>query len=388
MNKLYLIIKNGIRRSIILIPAAILMTAIMAIAYMGGRTGSTYAVGEIPVGIIDRDGSLLSADMQKYLSEELGMRVESADSALSYEESMDFMTNRLLDAKIAVLVEIPEGLQENMLAGVTVKLEMLSLNDYANEAFMESYINNYMQRTALLAQAAKGDAALFADLLSEVSEDGMAVISQEKTEESSKKEKDESGLSLMMGFFTFVGFGYPMFMGMLLLEDKKNGTFNRIRVSSVKPAVYIGGISLSNLAVSALVVFGTLAMLAVSGMESNVPYGMLLFLMINYTVYCIGFNLLAAFLSKSSFAFMTVGVAYISIGNILGGAYFPLGENILSKFSVLVPQYFMLNTVRGLAEDTSYRYGANICVLILMTALIFLMAAVAYTRRENTDIQR
>lgn len=387
MNKLHLIIKNGIRRSVILIPGAILMTAIMAIAYMGGRTSQTYAVGEIPVGVIDRDGSLLSADMQSFLAEELGMRVDAADTTLSYEESMGLMTNRLLDAKIAVLVEIPEGLQEKMLAGEEVKLEMLSLDDYANEAYMESYINNYMQRTALLAQAAKGDAALFEGLLKKVSEDGMTVISQEQTGIDTKKEMDEGGLSLMMGFFTFVGFGYPMFMGMLLLEDKKNGTFNRIRVSSVKPAVYIGGISLSNLAVSALVVLGTLAMLMVSGMESNVPYWMLLLLMIIYTLYCIGFNLLAAFLSKSSFAFMTVGVAYISIGNILGGAYFPLGENILSRFSVLVPQYFMLNTIRGLAEDTSYRYGTNICVLVLMTALIFLMAAVAYTRRENTDIQ-
>lgn len=370
-----------------MIPGAILMTAIMAIAYMGGRTSQTYSVGEIPIGVIDRDGSPLSADMQGFLAEELGMRVDAADTALSYEESMGLMTNRLLDAKIAVLVEIPEGLQEKMLAGEAVKLEMLSLDDYANEAYMESYINNYMQRTAILAQAAKGDTALFEGLLKEASADGMTVISEEKAEADTKKEMDESGLSLMMGFFTFVGFGYPMFMGMLLLEDKKNGTFNRIRVSSVKPAVYISGISLSNLAVSVLVVLGTLAMLMVSGMESNVPYRMLLFLMIIYTLYCIGFNLLAAFLSKSSFAFMTVGVAYISIGNVLGGAYFPLGDNILSRFSVLVPQYFMLNTIRGLAEDTSYRYGTNICVLVLMTALIFLMAAVAYTRRENTDIQ-
>ena len=370
-----------------MIPAAVLITAIMAIVYMGGRTSQTYGVGEIPIGIIDRDKSLLSADMQKFLEGELGMRVESADNTQSYEESMDFMTNRLLDAKIAVLVEIPEGLQDKMLAGQEVKLEMLSLNDYANEAYMESYINNYMQRTALLAQAAKGDAALFESLLHEASTDGMTVIAQEKTGINAKKGMDERGLSLMVGFFTFVGFGYPMFMGMLLLEDKKNGTFNRIRASSVKPAVYIGGISLSNLAVSALVILGILAMLTVSGMESNVSYGMLLFLLINYTLYCIGFNLLAAFLSKSSFAFLTVGVAYISIGNILGGAYFPLGENILSRLSVLVPQYFMLNTIRGLAEDASYRYGTNVCVLILMTVLMFLMAAVAYTRRENTHIQ-
>lgn len=384
MRNLLLILKNGMRRSGILFPGVLIVVALLMVAYQGGRTaGEIYAVEKVRVGVMDLDNSIVSADMLSYMEEKLAFQVVMPKEGLSQEEAFDEMTGKLLDCKIAVIIEIPKGMQKELLAGAIPQLEMTILDDYENEAYTKSYLEGYMQRTALLAQAAGQDTVKLAELLKEAAQEQVAISLKEGVQQDMKKIKDENGLAMMLGFFTFVGYGYSMYMGMLLLEDKKNGTFKRIQVSSVKPAAYIGGMSLGNFLISLLVVAGLVIMLAVSGLESNTGYFLIALLMSLYLLFCIGFSFLAAFLVNSSFSFMTLGVAYIAIGNILGGAYFPLGENVLSKFSILTPQYFMMNVVRGLAENPAYSYGTDICILILMVVLVYLSAAVVFTRREK-----
>ena len=92
---------------------------------------------------------------------------------------------------------------------------------------------------------------------------------------------------------------------------------------------------------------------------------------------------MTAFLVKSSWVMITVNVGFISIANIIGGAYFPLGDNVLKRFSALVPQFYMMETIYGLQKDSGYAFGKNLWILLLMTVLVYLIAAVAFARREN-----
>lgn len=383
MRSLLLIYKNGIKRSMVLIPGVLLVIALMGIAYFGGRgEGEKYAVSGIPVGVIDLDNTAVSKDMIAYMETTLNWKLVMADAA-SYEAAFDKLTSRLLDCKIAVIVEIPQGLQTGLLSGNIPEVEITVLNDYENEAYTKSYLNSYLQKARLLVQAAEGNEGKLKELLDQPPEENLTVSAVGGIPQNLKKVMDENGIALMIGFFTFIGYGYPMFMGMLIIEDKKNGTFKRIQASSVKPAVYIGGMALSNLTINLISVIGILVMLHVVGAESNIPKWLLALLMTAFLLFSIGFNLFVAFLTKNSFTFMTIGVGYIAITNILGGAYFPLGENVLKKFSVLTPQYYIMDIARGLAENPSYAYGTYLCILFLMVVLIYLVAAVVYARREN-----
>lgn len=383
MRSLLLIYRNGIKRSMVLIPGILLVVALMTVAYFGGRAGGdSYAVSNISVGVIDLDDSAVSKDMIAYMEEELGWEL-TLEEDLAYEAAFDKLTSRLLDCKIAVIVEIPAGLQTGLLTGDICEVEITVLNDYENEAYTKSYLNSYLQKALLLVQAAEGDEVKLEELLEQSSENALTVSTVGGIPQNMKKIKDENGIDLMLGFFTFVGYGYPMFMGMLIIEDKKNGTFRRIQASSVKPAAYIGGMALGNFTINLLSVAGILVMLRIVGAESNVPWWLLALLMIVFLLFSIGFNLFAAFLTKNSFTFMTIGVGYIAITNILGGAYFPLGDNVLKKFSVLTPQYYIMDISRGLAENPSYAYGTYLSILLLMVVLVYLVTAVVYARREN-----
>lgn len=383
MRNFFMIFKNGIKQNRVLIPGVVAMVAVLMICFSGGRAaGAKFAVTRVDIGVIDLDKSELSADCIRYMEEKLSYKVTEPEEGLSYEDAFRKLTGAMIDRRISLIVEIPAGFESSVLSGEAPALAMTILDDYANEAYAKSYLSSYMERTMLLSQVADGDAKKLQTLLKEAQEEELSIALQDGSTQDLQVKMDAEGISMMMGFFSFIGFGYPMFLGMLVFESKKNGTFKRVQISSIKPAAYIGGMALSNLVISALIVLGVCIMLFVYKAVNIVPLPLLAFLMLLFIVYSIGFNLMAAFLVKSNFTYMTIGVAYISISNILGGAYFPLGENVLAKFSVLTPQYFILNTVRGLAEDATYRYDTNISILLLMTVLVYLVAAVVYTKRE------
>lgn len=381
MRNLFLILGNCVRRSLLLIPGVLVMVALLTVVFFSGRqaAGMKDAADSIPVGIIDQDCSAASEDMISYMEEHLHMD-------LMFKEGVDAfgqLTTELLDCRISVILEIPEGLQEKLLSGEIPEVLMTSLDDYENSAFTEAYLENYLQRTALLARAAGGDEERFSQLLKSAGEGGLKIGVKEGGRENLQKVRDENGIALLTGFFTFMGFGASLFMGMLVLEDKRNGTFKRMQISNVKPVTYMAGIMLGNMCISIWIVVGVLTMLAFVKPVTDIPFWLIGVMFLEWILFSTGFQLMTAFLVKSSWVMITVNVGFVSIANILGGAYFPLGDNVLKRFSALTPQFYMMETIYGLQDDPGYAFGRNLWILLLMVVLVYLIAAVAFARREN-----
>lgn len=379
MRNLFLVLGNCVKRSLFLIPLAFLMVALLAVAFFGGRNaGINDAADAIPVGVIDYDHSAVSEDMLKYMEKRLHMQLVVATGETAFEE----LTAELLDCYISVILELPEGMQDELLAGQNPEIAMTSLDDYENSAFTENYLENYMARTALLARAAKQDEARFRELLASADEESLEIGVQDGARENLEKVRDENGIALLTGFFTFMGFGLSLFMGMLVLQDKKNGTFKRMQISNVKPATYMAGITLGNFCISLWVVAGVLLLLWRVKPVTDIPLWLLGVIFLEWIAFSVGFQMMVAFLVNNNFVMITIAVGFVSIANILGGAYFPLGDNVLQRFSALAPQYYMMDTVYGLQGDASYAYGKNLWVLLLMTVLMYLIAGVVFARRE------
>lgn len=380
MRNLFLILGNCVRRSLLLFPGVIIVTVLLTVAFFGGRrNGMNDAADAVPVGIIDHDRSAVSEDMLRYMEERLHMYLMQGEG----EDASGQLTAELLDCRISVILEIPEGMQEDFLMGGAPEILMTSLDDYENSAFTEAYLENYLQKTALLAQAAGGDEGRFLELLESAGEGGLEIGVVEGSRENLQKVRDENGIALLVGFFTFMGFGLTMFIGLLVLEDKRNGTFKRMQISNVKPAAYMAGVTLGNMCISMWAVAGVLIMLAHVGPVTDIPLWLIGVMFLEWIVFSAGFQLMVGFLVKSSWVMITVDIGFVSIANILGGAYFPLGDNVLKKFSALVPQFYVMETIYGLQGDPEYAFGKNLWVLLLMALLVYLIAAVAFARREN-----
>lgn len=376
MKKMSIIFMNGLKRSGLLIPLGILIVALMCVCFLSGRSVfSPTSTRNIPVGVLDYDQSLLSKDMLQYMEKELSWKVVYADD-------YDQMTRKLLDCEVSVIIEIPEGFELGIMTSNEQDILVTVLNDYENEAFTKIYLNQYLERTRLLVKASASDEEKLKDFLKEASTNQTEITAVVGNEDSRKKEMDECGLSFMVGFFTLAGFCFTIYLSVLILEDKKNGTLKRIQISGIKPAAYIGGMALSNGVIAVAVVLGIGLMLSILGLQSNVPIWLTILLLLLFIIFCIGFNLMTALLCKKMFVAVTIGIGFISISNIMGGAYFPIEGSVFSKFSVLTPQYFIMNIVRKLGVDANYTYLTDLCVLLLMIVLIYLVDAVIYTRKE------
>lgn len=380
MRNMFLILGNYVRRSRFLLLGVPVVVALLATAFWGGRqAGVNDASDAIFVGVIDGDRSAASEDMLHYMQEHLHMKLLEAEGG----DAFDRLAANLLDCKISVILEIPAGMEESLLAGEIPKILMTALDDYENSAFTESYLENYLRRTALLARTAQGDKARFADLLLAAGDETLEISVKDGGRQDLQKVRDENGIALMTGFFTLLGFAYTSFMGMLVLDDKRNGSFKRMQISNVKPAAYILGTTLGNLCVSLWIVAGVLIVLRTVNPLTDIPLWLLGVILSEWILFSSGFSLMLAFLVKNPFMMITVCIGFVSIANILGGAYFPLGDNVLNRFSALSPQYYMMETIYGLQKDPGYAFGKNLLILFLMAVLVYLIAAVAYTKRRS-----
>ena len=167
MRSVFLICRSNIRRSRYLIILAVLAAGLLAVVFFGGRSmGKADALSGVSVGVIDHDKSAVSEDMVRYMEERLQMRVLASEGENAFRE----LKSELLDCRISVILEIPEGFEEALLAGRAPEITMTGLDDYENAAFTESYLENYLSRTAMLARAAGGDREKLAALLEEAKE--------------------------------------------------------------------------------------------------------------------------------------------------------------------------------------------------------------------------
>lgn len=81
---------------------------------------------------------------------------------------------------------------------------------------------------------------------------------------------------------------------------------------------------------------------------------------------------------------MTVGVGYATIGSMLGGAWFPVSDSLgaVSNIAKIVPQYWLMNMVRGFETDTDFNILLNMCIIALAAVLAYLVSAVIFTRKS------
>lgn len=380
MRSVFLICRSNIRRSRYLIILAVLAAGLLAVVFFGGRSmGKADALSGVSVGVIDHDKSAVSEDMVRYMEERLQMHVLASEGENAFRE----LKSELLDCRISVILEIPEGFEEALLAGRVPEITMTGLDDYENAAFTESYLENYLSRTAMLARAAGGDREKLAALLEEAKEGGRAIRIHNGSRVDVQKAADEGGFALMSGFFAMIGGGLSLFTGLMILEDKQNGTFKRMQGSNVKPRDYVAGTTLGGISIAVWMVAGVLALLWVTGADLNIPLWIVGALYLEWMLFNMGFQMMTAHLVKSSWVHITICVGFVSITNILGGAFFPLGDNVLARFSALTPSYYLMETVYGFQNDPGYACGRNLLILLLMTVLTYLIAAVAFVRKED-----
>ncbi len=386
MNNIFLVAGNALARSKIFILLSILSGVMLCVAFFSSMHMADNYTGEdaIDIGLADEDNSALSAHFRSYLTEQLGM-------AIWKDTDYDSLTKALINTDISVIIEVPEGFAEAALAGDFRNFTLTTTNDYENTAFIQAYLDTYMQGIAAASYSAKGDAALFEEILDNSAAEPLTIESGIVTRSASQQAP--FAFRFATGFYMMLVMGIAICMNFIVVNDKKLNTLNRMRISSISSFTYVSGTVLSCLLICAPTAIIPLVVIGISGCDIGMSMLLVTALYLLFLLFTIGFALVTSLLFNSIETIIPIMIGIASIGCILGGAWFPIDNSIgvLHLLSYLMPQYWIMNCLDtvlstdrvplvSMTPETSA--WTAISILMLYTLLMFLIAALFYGRKR------
>lgn len=200
--------------------------------------------------------------------------------------------------------------------------------------------------------------------------------------------KFAENVHFMMGFNLFFVMFSIVFTISSILEDKKFGTWNRIRITPLSsPAIFAGNMIptfLVGIAQMALVVFSGEFLF---GIHLGASFGGIFVVLIIFslTTTCLGLLLSTAF---GTYEQMNAATPVILVASsMLGGCMWPLEivPEALQAIARITPQYWALSATEKLALEGA-GLGAvsiNLLVLVGMALLYFGLSVVFYRKKQR-----
>ncbi|WP_124098535.1 ABC transporter permease [Ruminococcus sp. Marseille-P6503] len=383
MSNIIRIFKNSLKRNNIFIFIALAGAIILCFCLEAFKLlnvpDSFDGTEKISVGVIDSDNSPLSENLKSYLTDYLNMEVVE-------NNSFDRQSRLLINTDISAIIEIPDNFYSEALGGAVQPLSLTTVNDYENIAFVQSYLDIYMQSLSVAVQSADGNEEIFKNIL-KGSLDKETKLTSVNAAEKSEADATAYAFEVTSGFFLMLVMSICIFVSYTVLDDKSTKTYERIQISNVKPFEYIIGTILFGGALC--VIFGAAPLLyaALRGYSLGISYGLAALLYLLFIIFVTGFSLLLSMIVRSRAAIYTVVIAFSTLGCILGGAWFPLpdGAGVIKNFSYIMPQYWFMDAIKKMLEDPDAGCMPNLCILALFALLTYLISATVYSRRKNAD---
>lgn len=377
MSKIFLIFKNSILRNMLMLIMSLAAAALMGFIFYTNISSesSVYSDSNVSVGVVNSDNSALSENLKEYLTNSLEMKIISED--------YDNLSALLIDRKISAIIEVPQGFETSAISGSPKKLDITTLDDYENSAFIEAYLNSYMRSVSVISQAANGSAEAFSEMLSAQKSPNTITLA-EMNAQTDKREKAIDAYVFSVGFILFMISGITVFISNQILTDRQLGTFDRMKCSSIKSSEYVIGVSLFGIVccTASNLLFNVFAFSVCE--EMPIPFGLGFWINELFMIFSVGLAVLIALIANEQLTLMSFGIGYATIGSMLGGAWFPINADLgfISGLSKIFPQYWLMDLIRKYPVDPDLNVLPNICILALSAVLVYLISAVIFTRKN------
>jgi ABC-2 type transport system permease protein len=377
MKNAYDIFINAFRRSKKVILAA-LISGIMLIVLFNALSGmvdtSTLSGGTINIGLVTEETNIISADLRRYLTEDLGMQIsdETDPFELSY---------KMVDRRLSAIVTLPAGYQKDLLAGNTPTLNYSILSDYENGAFISIYLQNYAQNLHILAAGANGDETVFAELLNKSRE--QAAIITETVNDQPINYSVVFGQTI--GFATMVLFVLAFGTSYQLYDDRVRGVYTRIRATGVRAIEYLLGMCSLAFIECVVMLLPIMLYVLILGIDIGSALWQTIVLLLLFILVVVGFLLIIGLFSGSVAAIASLTSIIVTITCMLGGSFFPLEyvPAFMREAGKITPQYWLNTAISSLQTDTDFNWALNAGILLLFAAVLFILSGVKFVGRHH-----
>lgn len=200
-----------------------------------------------------------------------------------------------------------------------------------------------------------------------------------------KDEQARGIASNILGYMIMFIFIQGLLYMLMYSEDRENGTFKRIGVSPVSPAMYMAGHGIFNF----LLVFApTYILIILTKLIFNITIGLnfikyagLLGLL---TLLSTCFSLLISSLFKKADSSNMMGQAIAVLTSLLSGCFYSFddGNSIMKKIVLVLPQKNFINLVKGLEHGESLTALIPEITYLLIFPVVMLILAVFIVKNK------
>lgn len=380
MSEFYYLVRKNIKLifkskfSIIqlLAPVAVSLLILKLFTGMGGNL--TY-------GVVDKDSSVSS----KFLIS----KFEVNRSTIKYYDNEETLIKDITNRDISGGFLVPEGFQESIIGENIKNVDIYMGTNNNFKKSLEANINDTVTTLEQISTGALNNKDNYIKIIEETKNKTIKVEEARLDDKSSVYQVTQMSIGLLI-FFMMLRANSTSY---IMLEEKRSNCYSRIFASPITPIKFIGANVVANLLVLVMqAVVTLLSMKWILKLETDIPFGVLLFFLVLIAFVAVAFSTMVMVSSKDFSTASIVSNLFINISCMASGCYFPIEfipENI-RKISFLFPQTWVLDIFRKYQTSsvTIDKLYINIITLIAFAVTLLLIASfrMKFSNKEMTAL--
>ncbi|MGE7888974.1 ABC transporter permease [Bacillus cereus] len=331
--------------------------------------------GTLNIGIVNKENQPIANDTVKFLE---GLNHVNV-SEIKESEVEDKLTSKKLDG----VITLDSGFSASVREGKPDHIEISSIKGDQVTVFIKSYLYNYIDNVASISKVAGADQSTFNSMYAGYQKSSFKVKSETLEDTSKNKDMTNQTMGYLIMFMLFSAVNLSGF----ILKEKENRTYFRLLSTPIDGKKFI----LSNVAVNMMIltvqiVIAVLFMTNVFHTNINMPFIVMIGVLMIFALIAIGLSLVIVSFSKNSAASNAMQNIVIVPTCLLAGCYFPydIMPKAVQKVADFLPQRWLLDTIAKLQQGIPFsELYLNILILFGFAIAFFLIAIYKFGRNND-----
>ncbi|MES5954416.1 ABC transporter permease [Bacillus fungorum] len=331
--------------------------------------------GTLNIGIVNKENEPIANDTIKFLE---GLNHVNV-SKVKESEVEDKLTSKKLDG----VITLDSGFSKSVREGKPDHIEISSIKGDQVTGFITSYLYNYIDNVAAISKVAGTDQSAFDNMYTGYQKSAFNMKTETLEDTSKNKDMTNQTMGYLIMFMLFSAVNLSGF----ILKEKENRTYFRLLSTPIDGKKFI----LSNVAVNMMIltvqiVIAVFFMTNVFHTNINMPFIVMIGVLMIFALIAIGLSLVIVSFSKSSTASNAMQNIVIVPTCLLAGCYFPydIMPKAVQKVADFLPQRWLLDTVSKLQQGIPISdLYLNILILFAFAVAFFLIAIYKFGRNND-----
>ncbi len=293
---------------------------------------------DINVGVIDNDNGILVSELIRKVSEINNHEITRLNPDAEVNE---LLINKTYD----LIVSIPDSMTSNIIQGIKPVVDIVTIKGHLS-IWVDMEIRNFLGICSSLSQKNKTESGIL-EALNDINSTGYEIYIKDDTYSSELVER-------IIGFLLAFIFAQAMCVTRLILKDKEDGTYYRIRTTLVSEFTYtMGNLISAFILLSIQILITLIIVVGVLKIDLYVSFIQLYFLLILFGFGSVAIGLFIIGIANSHQQASNISILILSPTCMLGGCYWPITimPGFMQKLAWFTPQYWTMAAFKAIGTS-------------------------------------